>query len=123
MLLVRSVALALVFRKADGAGFYPVEIQRAFVLARKLSGANEALSVHSTRHTVGSWLTIAGHPERHIAEILGHALQSVTRRYSHLNQDSLRPVLDDLVRIETEGFRAHEKGEKSQSGDARVTSA
>jgi len=99
-----------------------MEIQRAFAVALKLSEGNPALSVHSIRHTVGSWLTIAGHPERHVAEILGHSLQSVTRRYAHLAKGSLRPVLDDLVRIESEGFRPEEKGEKSAEGDAEVSS-
>jgi hypothetical protein len=32
-------------------------------------------------------------------------------------------VLDDLVRIEAEGFRDHEKGEKTINGDAEVTQA
>jgi len=116
-----GVANALVFRKADGSAFYPMEIQRAFAVALKLSGSNPALSVHSIRHTVGSWLTIAGHPERHVAEVLGHSLQSITRRYAHLAKGSLRPVLDDLVRIEAEGFRLEEKGEKTAAGDAEVT--
>jgi integrase len=117
--LAPGVGNALVFRKADGSGFYPMEIQRAFAVALKLSGANPALSVHSIRHTVGSWLTIAGHPDRHVAEVLGHSLQSITRRYAHLGKGSLRPVLDDLVRIEVEGFRDHEKGEKTSNADAR----
>lgn len=123
MSLAPGVGNALVFRKADGSAFYPMEIQRAFAVALKLSGANPALSVHSIRHTVGSWLTIAGHPERHVAEVLGHSLQSITRRYAHLGKGSLRPVLDDLVRIEAEGFREHEKGEKTSDGDAEVTPA
>jgi hypothetical protein len=58
-----------------------------------------------------------------VAEILGHSLQSITRRYGHLAKGSLRPVLDDLVRIEAEGFREHEKGEKTSNGDAKVTPA
>ena len=59
--------------------------------------------------------------KRHVAEILGHSLQSITRRYAHLAKGSLRPVLDDLARIEEEGFRDHEKGEKTSNGDAEVT--
>jgi hypothetical protein len=42
-------------RKTDGSGFYPLEIQRAFAVALKLSEANAALSVDSIRHTLGSW--------------------------------------------------------------------
>jgi integrase len=99
--LAPGVGNALVFRKPDGSAFYALEVQRAFALACKLSGVNAALSVHSIRHTVGLWLTIAVHPERHVAEVLGHSLRSVTRRYAHLAKGSLRLVIDDLVRIET----------------------
>lgn len=117
--LDQGVGNALVFRKADGSAFYPLEIQRAFRVALKLSKGDDALSVHSIRHTVGSWLTIAGHPERHIAEILGHSQQSVTRRYAHLAKGSLRPVVEDLVRIERDGFRPEETGEKAPANDTR----
>ena len=75
-----------------------------------LAGVRRPLSIHSVRHTVGSWLTIAGTPERHVAEMLGHAQRSVTSGYSHLAQGSLGPILETLERIEREGFTSGESG-------------
>jgi integrase len=65
-----GIGNALVFRKSDGSAFRPMEIQRAFDVALRFARLREDVSVHSIRHTVGSLLTIAGHPERHVAEIL-----------------------------------------------------
>jgi integrase len=120
--LLPGVGNALVFRKPDGSAFGPMEIQRAFDVALRLARLREDVSVHSIRHTVGSWLTIAGHPERHVAEILGHSLQNVTRRYAHLSRGSLRPVVEDIARIECEGFRdpkatsGHDHGSNAELG-------
>lgn len=106
--LPSGVGDALVFRKADGSGYTYREVERAFKKARLMAGVDESLTIHSVRHTVGSWLTIAGHSERHIAELLGHAQRSVTSRYAHLRKSALVPVLADLCRIENEGFRKTE---------------
>jgi integrase len=118
-----GVGNALVFRKADGSSFQTIETQRAFAVALLVANLSKDVSVHSIRHTVGSWLTIAGHPERHVAEILGHSLQTVTRRYSHLSGGSLRPVVEDIVRIERDGFREQETGMKRDGYTVASTDA
>lgn len=108
--LPRGVGSAPVFVRSDGRPFEVRSLQRAFGVAMKLAGVRKPLSIHSVRHTVGSWLTIAGTPERHVAEILGHTQRSVTSGYSHLAQGSLGPILESLQRIEREGFTSGESG-------------
>lgn len=114
--LPAGVGDVLIFRKADGSPFTYMEVARAFARAVSLSGGDAALTPHSVRHTVGSWLTIAGHSERHIAEILGHAQRTITSRYAHLRKSALVPVLADLCRIEADGFRDSEVSEMGGEG-------
>jgi integrase len=113
----QGVGRTTVFRRPNGHAFEIRQVQRAFFVTLKLAGITKPLSVHSIRHTVGSWLTIAGAPERHVAEILGHAQRSVTSGYSHLAQGSLAPVLATLERIEREGFAASESGVAIEGGN------
>lgn len=114
--LPAGVGDALVFRKADGSAFSYMEVARAFERGVTLSGVTRDLTPHAVRHTVGSWLTIAGHSERHIAELLGHAQRTITSRYAHLRKSALVPVLADLCRIESEGFKATEMAEMGDAG-------
>lgn len=114
--LPAGVGDALVFRKADGSPFTYMEVARAFERGVKLAGITADLTPHTVRHTVGSWLTIAGHSERHIAELLGHAQRTITSRYAHLRKSALVPVLSDRCRIEAEGFRENEISEAGSEG-------
>jgi site-specific recombinase XerD len=93
------------------------EIERAFAIALELAGIMKPLTPHSIRHTVGSWLTIAGVPEVHVAEVLGHKRRSVTSGYSHLTPTSLGPVMEKLVSIERDGLPDHSQ-KRSQSKNA-----
>jgi integrase len=114
-----GVGNALVFRKVDGCAFSAMEIQRAFDVALRLANLRKDVSVHSIRHTVGSWLAIAGHTERYVAEVLGHSLQTVTRRYSHLSGGSLRPVVEDIVSIERHGFPKSDDSLSVRAGEQK----
>lgn len=53
-------------------------------------------SFHNTRHTVGSWATQDGVNRRKVAEVLGHKALVTTDRYSHLDVEHLRPVVDGI---------------------------
>ena len=92
----RGIGDAHVFARPDGAPFAAIELQRAFAIARKLSGIRSELTPHSIRHTFASWLAIAGQPLRTIQELLGHADIRMTIRYSHLSpthlSDAMRAV-------------------------------
>jgi integrase len=98
-----GVGEARVFTRPDGEPFYPVEIQRAFALAKKLAGIRADLTPHSLRHTLGSWLVIAGEPLRTVQEILGHSSPVVTaRHYAHLAPAHLETAVNriaDLARV------------------------
>lgn len=92
--LRRGLGAAPVFARKDGASFSVCEVQRAFRVARKLSGVRPELTPHSLRHTFASWLAIAGTPLRTIQELLGHRDVRMTIRYSHLSPAHLREAVE-----------------------------
>jgi len=121
--LRRGVGAAPVFARTDGAPFSVKEVQRAFRVARKLSGVRSELTPHSLRHTFASWLAIAGTPLRTIQELLGHRDVRMTIRYSHLSPAHLREAVEviepaenaDRLRVgcAPEGKAVAENGAKS----------
>lgn len=101
--LTPGIGAALVYT-IDGRAVYQEEVRRAFDDALAAAGIRKHLTPHSIRHTVGSWLTIAGVSEAQVAEVLGHRRKSTTAGYSHLRRVDLMPVMATLERIEREGF-------------------
>lgn len=91
-----GVGQAYVFVRPDGAPFYEVEIQRAFGVAKRLSGIRKELTPHSLRHTFASWLAIKGTPLRTIQELLGHADIRMTIRYAHLSPSHLKDAVEAI---------------------------
>ena len=69
----RGLGASPVFRRLDGTAFTVREVQRAFDVAKRLSGVRMELTPHSIRHPFASWLAIAGTPLRTIQELLGQA--------------------------------------------------
>lgn len=69
----------------DGHGFTVGDVQRAFDVARRLSGMRPELTLYSLRHSFASWLAIAGVPLRTIQEVLGHTDLRMTLKYAHLS--------------------------------------
>lgn len=51
---------------------------------------------HSLRHTVGSWATQAGANRKLVAEVLGHRVVSTSDRYSHLEVEHLRKLVESV---------------------------
>ena len=78
------------------------------MMARDIAEIRKNLTPHSIRHTVLSWLAIAGVSEVHRKEIAGHSRSTVADGYAHLTNGSLVPVVATLVRIEMEGFSEEE---------------
>lgn len=113
--LPRGVGAAPVFTRPDGGAFYPMEVQRAFTLAKKLSGIRPALRLHDLRHTFASWLATRGTPLRTIQELLGHADIRMTIRYAHLAPAHLRDAVDAIGEI-----LAESRGDSSGDGKIRV---
>lgn len=85
-----GVGAAHVFKRPDGSAWNVVDIQRAFAVAKKLSGVRPELRLHDLRHTFASWLAIRGVPVRTIQELLGHADIRMTIRYAKLSPAHLR---------------------------------
>lgn len=108
----RAIGDARVFKRGDGQPFSAIEVQRAFAVARKLSGIRPELTPHTLRHTFASWLAIAGHPLRTIQELLGHADVRMTIRYAHLSpahlSDAMRTVSDVAAAAENSSAEPRE---------------
>lgn len=94
--LPRGVGRAYVFPKAEGRPYLLQEVQRAFKAYRKAAGLREELSTHAIRHTVASWLVIAGRPIKEVQEILGHRTLAMTLRYVHLAPIHLMGSIDAI---------------------------
>ena len=65
----------------------------------KAAAQVEGLWVHDLRHTFASYLISSGHSLGVIAELLGHASQQTTKRYSHLIQTARRRAVDASAEI------------------------
>jgi len=91
--LPRAIGQTPVFTREDGRSFSAIEVQRAFAVARKLSGIRPALTPHSLRHTFASWLAMSGQPLRTIQELLGHADVRMTIHYAHLSPTHLSEAM------------------------------
>jgi integrase len=89
----RGIGQAWVFTKGNAQPFSVIEVQRAFAVARKLSGIRPALTPHSLRHTFASWLAMSGQPLRTIQELLGHSDVRMTIRYAHLSPTHLAEAM------------------------------
>jgi len=107
----RGVGAVPVFTRSNGRPFTAIEVQRAFGIARKLSGIRPELTPHSLGHTFASWLAISGQPLRTIQELLGHADIRMTIRYSHLSPAHLSDAMKAIGTIASEDRRLIAEGD------------
>ena len=119
--LPRSVGAASVFKRPDGKPFYSMELQRAFALAKKLSGIRPTLRLHDLRHTFASWLATRGTPLRTIQELLGHADVRMTIRYAHLAPAHLRAAVETIGTILAESRVNQSDDEKIRALNVRLS--
>ena len=54
------------------------------------------ITLHTLRHTFGSWLAIAGVPLRAIQKLMGHNSIVTTERYAHLSGESLTSAVQKI---------------------------
>lgn len=90
----------LVFLKPDGNPWAEHNIRDAFEKARDLVGLRRTLTIHSVRHTFGSWLTMAGVPLKTISALMGHTSVKMTERYLHLSPAHLGAAIDRIGEAE-----------------------
>jgi len=74
---------------------YYVKVQRAFKNALKAAGITN-FRFHDLRHTFASYLRQRGVDLHTIATLAGHRDLRMTKRYAHLNVDSLRAAVSKL---------------------------
>jgi integrase len=98
------------FSRADGRRHDKREVQRAFDVAKRISGVREELTPHSIRHTFASWHAMAGTPLHTIARLLGHSDVRMTMRYAHLSPDHLQGAAGVVESVEKSGFAEHPVG-------------
>jgi integrase len=112
---LRGTGDARVFRFPDGEPIGEKRlVQRAFELgiaiaglAKDEAGTPRRFSPHSIRHTVKAWLRSAGYSNEKISGLTGHAegsSEAISRYGGEIDVDALRPMAEDLARIEREGF-------------------
>lgn len=107
--LPRGLPDVRVYRRLNGAEYEYEDVRRTFHLVLAIAGIKKALTPHSIRHTVLSWLAMAGVSKPHRDEIGGHARPTVGDGYAHLTKDALMPALTTLARIERDGFTNQER--------------
>ena len=85
-----------------GNAFAPHAAQALFKAACKRAGipygikTPDGVTLHTLRHTFGSWLAIRGIPIRTIQVLLGHKSLSMTMRYAHLTDDVKQEAVNVL---------------------------
>ena len=81
----------------SGETGHRINVKRAWKRVCKQAGVT-GCRVHDLRHTVGSWLSMAGCNLQLVSRVLGHAGTAVTERYSHVNLNPVRTVLEANAR-------------------------
>ncbi len=90
-----------VFHKADGGRW--LDVSSAFQSLVRRAGLRkdppDNVTIHTLRHTFGSWLAIAGVPMRTIQKLMGHNSIMTTERYAHLGQDNLTQAVKTIALV------------------------
>lgn len=76
----------------------PATLHSPWQRVRKKAGLPD-FRFHDLRHSVGSYLTMNGASLAEVAEALGHRTLVMARRYTHLNGEHTRGVLERGVRL------------------------
>ena len=84
----------------SGEKIYPVKVRRVFTNVLKEANITN-FRFHDLRHTYGSYLCQRGVDLYTVSKLLGHRDMRMTKRYAHLNVDSLRGAISVLNRSAT----------------------
>jgi len=90
----RCATADFVFHVSDGSNWKPHvrAVQRQFADLVKAAGLyhpeeSKNVTIHTLRHTFGSWLALKGVPLRRIQYLMGHNSITTTERYAHLVEE------------------------------------
>ena len=75
----------------------PINIRTAWETALKKSSVSN-FRFHDLRHSTASYLAMSGATLLEIADILGHKILQMVKRYSHLSEDHKTTVLEKMNR-------------------------
>ena len=117
--LPRGIGDAPVFQRPGGGAWDKAKIERAYRVARKLSGIRQVLRIHDLRHAAGTWLTLAGQPDRLVQSFLGHSSPASTRRYQHALTQHLEAAAG-IIATAAAGGTAKPPGERIGEREAKV---
>ncbi len=87
-----------------GKPLYKIKVQRAFSRVLRNAGIKD-FRFHDQRHTFASDLRRNGVDLDTLARLLGHKDLRMTRRYSHLGIESLRPAVEKLDELHRQAGR------------------
>lgn len=76
----------------------PADLVAPWQRVRAAAGLKD-FRFHDLRHSVGSYLTMNGASLVEVAEALGHRTLVMAKRYSHVNEEHTRSVLERGVRL------------------------
>jgi integrase len=124
----KSPLTEFVFHKSNGERWQDLsEGLDALVRRAKLDRTSGPITLHTTRHTFGSWLALAGIPLRTIQKLMGHKSITTTERYAHLSRENLASAVRILEGFVTKSVtRSHHAQESviapraSDSGQVRA---
>src|SRR5208337_2559270 len=101
MLAKKHRASDFVFHKGDGGRW--AAIHDSFkALVRRCGLQSDPpfnITLHTLRHTFGSWLAIEGVPLRAIQKLMGHKSITTTERYAHLSGENLGSAVQRIERL------------------------
>jgi integrase len=83
----------------------------------------DGVTIHTLRHTFGSWLAIGGIPIRTIQVLMGHKSLSMTMRYAHLTDDVTQEAVTALngLTSKKECHKTVTRGQVTENIDMQVT--
>lgn len=79
----------------DSSGLRPADIRTAWERVVKDAELTK-VTLHTLRHTVGSFLALSGYSTLEIGKILNHKCISMVKRYSHLSTSSTAQALEHM---------------------------
>lgn len=114
MLQKKHPAADFVFHRSDGARW--TDIHDSFQALVRRCGLDAEppfnITLHTLRHTFGSWAAISGASMRAIQKLMGHNSIVTTERYAHLSADSLAAVARNVGAFVTNPVTAFPKSNK-----------
>ena len=91
----------IVFHRRDGDRWATIHESFNALVQRcgLLSDPPFNITLHTLRHTFGSWLAIEGIPLRAIQKLMGHKFITTTERYAHLSGENLSTAVQRIERL------------------------